>query len=155
MTQKATPDAFPRAYVQRRIVKWGECDPFGIVYTPRILDYALEAAEGWYRDVVGVPWSALNAERRMGSPTVHAAIDFLRPVVCDQSLALKLRVTELGRSTVVFQIAGDSGASAAVSHFRVRLKICLIDLTRLRPVAMPDDFRARILAFHGRRPPRR
>ena len=58
----------PRVFTQTRVIKWGECDPAGIVYTPRILDYAMETVEAWYRDVLGVPWVKLNAELHLGSP---------------------------------------------------------------------------------------
>ncbi len=33
-----------------RTVRWGDCDPAGIIYTPRVLDYAMEILEAWYRE---------------------------------------------------------------------------------------------------------
>ena len=53
----------------RRTVIWGDCDPAGIVYTPRVLDYAMEILEAWYREVLGVSWLKLNREMGMGAPT--------------------------------------------------------------------------------------
>ncbi len=35
--------AYPFAVT--RTVKWGDCDPAGIIYTPRVLDYAMEILE--------------------------------------------------------------------------------------------------------------
>ncbi len=52
--------AYP--FTVTRTVKWGDCDPAGIIYTPRVLDYAMEILEAWYREVVGVPWLVLNPE---------------------------------------------------------------------------------------------
>ncbi len=89
-------------YVQRRIVQWGECDPAGIVYTPRFLDFVLEAMEGWQRQVLGVDWTKLNSELAMGMPVVHAELDFHSPLRGGDELDLEVTVARLGRSSIAF-----------------------------------------------------
>ena len=32
-------------YQTKRMVRWGDCDPAGIIYTPKAIDYALETIE--------------------------------------------------------------------------------------------------------------
>jgi 4-hydroxybenzoyl-CoA thioesterase len=140
-----------RTFTQTRIIKWGECDPAGIVYTPRILDYAMEAVEAWYRDALGVPWVELNANRRLGSPMVHASIDFKKPVRPDRALHVHLRIAALGRSTIAFDIVGEN--DAAEPHFHVRMKACIVDLRDYRPTAIPPAFRAKAEAYLMTRPP--
>ena len=51
--------------IVRRIVKFGETDAAGIVYTGHFLDYALEAFEVWFRHVVGLTWQ--QQHRDMGA----------------------------------------------------------------------------------------
>ena len=34
-------------YQTKRMVRWGDCDPAGIIYTPKAIDYALETIENW------------------------------------------------------------------------------------------------------------
>ena len=34
-----------RPFTVMRTVRWGDCDPAGIIYTPRVLDYAMEILE--------------------------------------------------------------------------------------------------------------
>ena len=140
----------PRVFTQTRVIKWGECDPAGIVYTPRILDYAMETVEAWYRDVLGVPWVKLNAELHLGSPMVHATIDFKKPVRPDRPLHMRLRISALGRSTIGFDIMGENAAHEA--HFHVRMKACIVDLRTYRPTAIPPEFRAKAEAYLTAKP---
>ena len=58
----------PTAFQVTRRVSWGDCDPAGIIYTPRVLDYAMETLEAWNREVLGIPWIKLNREMSMGMP---------------------------------------------------------------------------------------
>ncbi|MDH3966294.1 MAG: acyl-CoA thioesterase, partial [Rhodospirillales bacterium] len=77
MGKETGGSAKPSAFNVTRRVKWGDCDPAGIIYTPRVLDYAMETLEAWNREVLGVPWMKLNWEMSMGWPTVRAELDFL------------------------------------------------------------------------------
>ncbi|MGA8291299.1 MAG: hypothetical protein WB820_02120, partial [Rhodoplanes sp.] len=45
--QVATPNACKGKFTVRRIVNWGDCDPAGIVYTPRVLDYVCETIDAF------------------------------------------------------------------------------------------------------------
>ncbi len=87
------PETGPFTFTRR--VKWGDCDPAGIIYTPRVLDYAMEILEAWYREVVGVPWLALMRDKSLGVPTVRAELDFLGALAPDLDLVLDLRVEDL------------------------------------------------------------
>ncbi len=47
MDQMASRYAGALPFTVTRTVKRGDCDPAGIIYTPRVLDYAMEALEAW------------------------------------------------------------------------------------------------------------
>ena len=50
------PDAGKGKFTVRRIVNWGDCDPAGIVYTPRVLDYACETIDAFLREELNASW---------------------------------------------------------------------------------------------------
>lgn len=149
MSQHRSTPARGLTFVHSRIVKWGDTDPAGIVYTPRVLDYAMEAVEAWYRDVLGTPWRKLNLERKLGSPFVKASVEFVKPIQPDQKLDVALVVASIGRSTLTFAMEG-RGELGAV-HFRATMKACIVDLKDYRPTPLPPDFRAAAEAYHAPR----
>ncbi len=140
----ATPpsDLDSHPFTVTRTVRWGDCDPAGIIYTPRVLDYAMEILEVWYREVVGVSWLTLNRERSMGVPTVRAELDFLAAPQPDQDMVLDLLVEDLGRSSITILVTGRDRAGKA--YFRAKLISCFISRPAFKPAAIPREFRDRI-----------
>jgi acyl-CoA thioester hydrolase len=51
-----------RPVTVRQRVRWGDCDPAGVVYTPRFSEYVIYAAGFFYEEVVpgGLPLKALS-----------------------------------------------------------------------------------------------
>ena len=142
-TSPSEPNSHP--FTVTRTVKWGDCDPAGIIYTPRVLDYAMEILEAWYREVVGVSWLKLNRERSMGVPTVRAELDFLAAPQPDQDMVLDLLVEDLGRSSITLLVTGRDRAGKA--YFRAKLVSCFIARPAFKPIAIPPELRDRIQAY--------
>ncbi len=134
--------AKPSAFNVTRRVKWGDCDPAGIIYTPRVLDYAMETLEAWNREILGVPWLKLNREMSMGWPTVRAELDFLAAPAPDEDVVTELWVEQVGRSSVTFLITGDDGNGRV--FFRVKVTSCLISRPAFKPTPIPEALLERI-----------
>ena len=132
-------------YVQRRIVQWGECDPAGVIYTPRILDFVLEAVDGWLRQVLGADWHKLKTELGMGMPTVHASLDFMSTLKASDELDVEVRVARLGRSSIEFKFTGKVEPEREV--FTCTLVTALVDSARFKAISIPPEFRQRIQAY--------
>jgi len=128
-----------------QVVSWGHCDPAGIIYTPRVLDYAIETLETWNRDILGVTWFKLNREMSLGFPTVRSELDFLKPPKVDDMVTLKLDVIDVGRSSLTTLVTGQD--SQGRDFFRVKLVSCLISVPEYAPQEIPAEFRRRILAY--------
>ncbi len=152
-TLPSDPETYPeirpetRPFTVTRTVRWGDCDPAGIIYTPRVLDYAMEILESWYREVIGVPWLTLNRELSMGAPTVRVELDFLGAPAPDQELVLGLVVEGLGRSSITFLVTGRDRAGKAL--FRAKLISCFVSRPAFKPIAIPKEFRDRIQAYRS------
>jgi len=126
-------------------VRWGDCDPAGIIYTPKVLDYAVELVEVWNREVLGANWMKLNFEMGMGTPTVRAEVDFISPPAPDHEIISEIRVEKLGNSSITFLINGRDESGAEI--YQARLVSCLIAQPDFKSIPFPDEFRARITAY--------
>ena len=54
------PAASSLPYRYTRRIQWGDADPALMAYTSRFLDFAMDAADSWFRDVVGTDQGALE-----------------------------------------------------------------------------------------------
>lgn len=141
----ATPPQIP--YTVRRIVKWGECDPAGIVYTPRFLDWVIEAAESFFAEAVGVDWFQLNQTYGLGSPSVSTKIDFRKPIQYGQPFTIEVLVRKLTRSTITYVMRGRDEPGDLC--FEAELVSCIIDHKRMKSVTIPDHIRQPILDYQA------
>lgn len=132
----------PTPLVYRRRVRWGDGDPAHIVYTVRFLDFAMEAIEEWFREVLGVDWYQLNLDRGIGSPAVHVELDFESPVKPGDILEIPVVVRRLGTSSITFELS--AGIEGGGDRFRALVVHALIDNRSMRAVAIPDELRALI-----------
>ena len=63
----------------RLSVRFGSCDPAGIVYTPEYLNLFNGVIEDWYGDALGLPYHELVGTRRTGLGYAHVSADFATP----------------------------------------------------------------------------
>jgi 4-hydroxybenzoyl-CoA thioesterase len=117
-------------FAVKRIVSWGDCDPAGIIYTPRAFDFATEALEAFWRDVIGVNWMDLNWVRHMGAPTVRAECDFIKALKPDMAIEIEVRVLKLGSASLT-------------------CVACTIARPDFKATPIPPDMRARIEAYRA------
>ena len=145
MQQQEPPKATVQPVKLTQTVSWGHCDPAGIIYTPRVLDYAMETLEAWNRDVLGVPWFKLNRDRSMGFPTVRAELDFVSPPAVDDVISLELAIIKVGRSSLTTMVTGHDGGTTI--YFRVTLVSCLVSVPEYKSIDLTPEFRQQILAY--------
>ena len=140
-------------YVHRRQVRFGDCDPAGVVYYPRFLHFFHEAMETWFGEALGAAYHEVVMGRRIGFPAVHCEADFKRPCAFGEVLAVELRVAEIGRSSLRFayrvRAFDDPEGPARLTGGTV---CAAMDLDPESPgfrraVAIPADLRAAIERF--------
>ncbi len=132
----------------RRVVKWGETDPAGIVYTARFLDYGMETLEAWFAEVVGVHWQPFNVDMKMGSPVVHASLDFFAPLAGYESFTLTLSLEHIGRSAYTTLI--DAHKDDGTHCFQIKIVASIVDKSEgMKSVAIPAEFRDRMEAYQN------
>ena len=131
-------------------VRFGDCDPAGIVYFPRYFDFFHQAMETWFPAQLGFGYDEFVRDRKLGFPAVHSEADFERPSRFGDRIELHQRVTRLGRTSISFayELFGHDGQRRATGR-----SVCVV--MNLDPasaghgaaVELPPDLRARIEAF--------
>src|SRR5262249_50311815 len=96
----------PSPFVHRIRVRWGDCDPAAIAYTPRIPAWALEAIEAWWEHHAGIDWYHINIDRDVGTPFVHMSLDFRSPVTPRHILECEVVLKRLGSRAVTHRVCG-------------------------------------------------
>jgi YbgC/YbaW family acyl-CoA thioester hydrolase len=128
-------------YVQKRIPKWSETDSAQIVYTARFVDYAMDAIEGWFRDVLGVDWFLMNTELDMGTPFVKIEMEFKSPLTPHDELEVRVLVDRLGSSSFTFDVVGTRNSNQ--TSFESTFVCSLVKKSTMKSINIPGDLRQR------------
>ena len=127
-----------------RVVRFGQCDPAGIVYYPRYTELGHELVEEWFREGLGVDFHTLHEEWGQGFPTASLELDFLRPTRYGETLDCALWVTRLGESSLMLVL---EFACAGEVRVRIRQRLVNVDYRKLRPGAMAPALRTQFARF--------
>lgn len=127
------------------LVRFGYCDPAGMVFYPRYLEMFNNLVEDWCRDGLQFSFFELHKVAGHGLPTVHLEVDFIAPSFLGETLTATLAVLKVGTSSISLEIIL-SGADGA-RRVRGTVVLVLIDTQQVRPMAIPEDLRQRILAY--------
>jgi acyl-CoA thioesterase FadM len=130
-------------FVHTRRILWGVTDAARIAYTARFLDWAMEATEAWFRERVGIGWYELNVDHGIGTPFVHASLDFRSPVTPRDTLGSTVLLTRLGGSSLRFAIRGEVAARLI---YEATLVCAFVDNQRMTAIPVPDRFRSALEA---------
>jgi len=119
-------------------VRFGDCDPAGIVYYPTLYHYCHMAFESLWAECIGISYPELVLDRRIGFPTVHVETDFASPIRYGDVVTIRVSVSRVGTSSVEFEFEGMVGSQRAfVSR---HTKVCA-NLETLEPVPISDELR--------------
>jgi acyl-CoA thioester hydrolase len=91
-----------RPFVHELRVRYGECDPQGIVFNANYLLYFDVAFTELWRAAVG-PWQEM-VERGIDAVVAKAGVRFYAPARFDDELRLTARVVRLGATSITTRI---------------------------------------------------
>lgn len=119
-------------------VRFGDCDPAGIVYFPALYHYCHVAFEDAWRGALGVSYPELVNARRLGFPTVHVETDFVSSARYGDAIDFEVAVLRIGTTSVVFRFEGRVGDRVVLRS--THTTVCL-DLDEFAKRAIPDPIR--------------
>lgn len=133
-------------HVYRRVVHWGECDPQGVIYTPRASEYAIDVIENWLIEETGISWLDIRDEG-LGCPTVSTQTVFSNVLRVGAVVDLVLRVKKVGRSSITFEV--QSFDSEGVLCFQVDHTSCFVTDQPFASIPIPEKIRANLEAYQA------
>lgn len=126
-------------YVHRRVPGWSDTDAAQIVYTVRFVDYAMEAIEGWFRDVMQLDWYRMNTELDMGTPFVKIDMDIKSPLTPRDELETCVLVERMGRSSLTFNVIGKRNGDEI--SFESRFICSMVRKSTMQSISIPAELR--------------
>ncbi|BCT33820.1 acyl-CoA thioesterase [Pseudomonas sp. BNK-6] len=130
----------PNSVIIKRKVLFGDCDPEGIVYTPRFSYFVVEAVH----DALTVWLSGPGLRTLLGfnllPPARAFSLEFLHPVTWDDELSIKVSVSSVGLHSFAFLVEGS--LTPDVMAFTSSLThVCVSPITR-EVIEVPLQLRA-------------
>ncbi|MEL6376701.1 MAG: acyl-CoA thioesterase [Pseudomonadota bacterium] len=117
-------------------VRFGDCDPAGIVFYPRYFEMLNAALEDWFADGLGCDFEELHRAMRTGTPTVRLDSKFLAPSQLNDQLTVTIDLLKLSERScdILYTVSsGDQVRMTAESTL-----VCM-DLDRRRAKHWPSQ----------------
>jgi acyl-CoA thioester hydrolase len=130
------------AFRHRLRVRYGECDPQGIVFNANYLLYFDVAFTELWREGIG-PWQEMTG-RGYDAVVGEARLAFRSPARFDDELDLVLTIVRLGRSSIATGVEFRRGEELLVEG---ELRHVVVSTQTWRPVPMPDWMRTGLERF--------
>lgn len=137
-------------FERQELVRFGHCDPAGIVFYPRYFEMLNALVEDWFTHSLGVDYAQLLGPRRVGMPTVHLGTDFKRISRMGDVLTQRIAIQKLGRSSLSLAVSFDGPDGQRVAFEQV-LVCTSLDTHQSTP--FPDDLRAALERAAGDKKP--
>lgn len=145
----------------QRTVLFGDCDPEGIVYTPRFSYFSVEAIQDalstWLYDK---PKDGSRQAKKSGGlrklmdhgilpPARAFSLEFHHPVTWDDELSIKVWVCQITERSFSFQVEAwleNSRLSGAKNILAFTAKLTQVCMSREshQSISIPEDLRARL-----------
>jgi 4-hydroxybenzoyl-CoA thioesterase len=129
----------------RITVRFGDCDPAGLVYYPVISHYFHVAMEEFFAARCGTSYERLMRERRIGFPTVNARAEFFAPMTYGDEIEIEVSVPRVGDSSATFEYAARRAHDQTLCARSAQVHVAM-NLDARRAVTVPEDLRR---AFAG------
>ena len=127
--------------VVRRRVKFGECDPAGVVYTPNFSEFALSAYQWFVSSLLGEPMFAGMKRIGFDSPVKALSFEFLNMLEVEQVFDMTCLVTDIRTRTFDVAVIGRSITDPARDLFVARLTPIMVSRTERRSIQIPVALR--------------
>jgi len=123
----------------------GQCDPAGIVYTPKFFDVFNQAIEAWFCERLGLNYYDLLGPRRLGLGYAQASAVFFAPCRMGDQVDIFIRVEKIGTSSYSLTLHAMKGDTEAL---RGEYTTVTTSLDTMRPIPIPADIKDALTAYY-------
>ncbi|WP_207063182.1 thioesterase family protein [Motiliproteus sp. SC1-56] len=131
-------DGDHEVFITRHLVRFGDVDPAGIAYFPRIHNFIHESFENLWEEYIGVRYYHLIQNERVAFPMAHSDVDFTHPLQFGDRPLVKVSCLKIGRASLklryVFEVDGKVCVDARTTT------VC-IDADSFKSIEIPAEYR--------------
>lgn len=106
-----------------------------------MVHFAVEAVEAWLLERLAISWLHLVRDQHMGTPCVHADVDFISPMTPPDLLQTEVALVKAGRSSLSFRLAGRIDGRLC---WRGNFVFAFVSEASGRAAPIPEQYRAAI-----------
>ncbi len=129
-------------YYRELTVAWGESDPFGLVYFPRMLAWFNDAEHEFF-DQAGYPLTRMVEEDRTAFVMGRVNFEFVGPAGYGEKIVTRLAAKEITKSTVTWDCSARRADKALVTRgTATRVYARIQENGELKAMPIPDSIRA-------------
>lgn len=136
-----------------RRVRWGECDPAGVVYTPRFTDFVVEAFHDFLEWLLEGPLQERLVELDLGTPAKAISLVFHKSLWPDDSFTMAVYVRDIRTRSFELDLCATSPRGERIFDATFAA-VCILHGER-RGRSIPDALRRRLEAYRSAFAPRR
>ncbi|MFO0987121.1 MAG: thioesterase family protein [Alphaproteobacteria bacterium] len=130
-----------RPFVLRQTVKWSDCDPAGVVYTGRFVEYVTTAFRAFLAQILDGNIEAYVARFGVDFPAKAISFVFESSLRPDDRFDVEVRVAGIRNTTFECEFVGTQDGKPC---FTARMTtICVVPVAR-QAMRVPDSLRARL-----------
>lgn len=135
------------AFHAPRPVRFGDCDPAGIVFTPRFVEMACGAVEDLFHTGLGLDYYGILRDDRIGLGWVRVECDFFLTAAMGDHLTLTVLVERIGGASAAYVVHAHRGEAEIM---RVRMVMVTTSLEIHRPIPLPPQIREALAGYFER-----
>jgi acyl-CoA thioesterase FadM len=129
------------AYTYEWIVRTGDTDFSGFVYTPTVIDYVVRGMEELMTEIGFSP--SASTERGFVYPAVHAEADYLGTFGVDDEVTIAL-VPDVGETSITLTARGTLDGETV---FTATLTLACVDVETMESAQIPEDIQTQLAQY--------
>lgn len=130
--------------IVRRKVLWGDCDPAGVVYTPRFADYVVTARDWFFREGLGLIDRPHPSRKMITYPMRALTFDFSGFLAADDFFDMTVSIADISRRTFTTAVTATHADRPEERCFIARLTAICFDQETGKSMPLPDSVRAKL-----------
>lgn len=127
-----------KEFLIKRRVRFGDCDPAGVIYTPNIGFYVVESIRAFMDELLGGPMEKAIFDMGIAPPAKSFSVEFISFLKWDDEIDISVRIQNIGKSSFTFLVVGCCGDKPMFSSEFTQ--VC-IDPETMRPTPIPEKLR--------------
>lgn len=138
------------SFTQDITVAWGDCDPFGQVYYPKMFEWLNETEHELLRQI-GYSTNDLIAADRSAFVMVDISFQFVGPARFGDRVRTKVALEKIGTSSLHWRCTADllETGAGVTTGLAVRVHAQVQDGGGLKPKPIPDAMRAALTEMNA------